>query len=433
MTFSLFLLLLTFFVVDIAQQKNLPDTATDNTQLSKLRAILPIVEILDESQQRQFQNRYSSCHEGYLITNSPIQSTKTYNDANKITHYISQYLSIKINEVKVNLATFEQSDFAYHKCGKSITFPIEGMVISLLLKNGKWLHAEVHEHEWHLTELHNWFFWLILAFVIISAVSIKLISYLTKPLAELNNAAQIFAKGLEFSEVKESGSPDLRQLIKSFNIMQKDVLKALKNRTTTIAAISHDIRTPLTSLRLKAELLDDKVTRSSFVESINKIERITASALDFLKGDNKEETKKLINFAAMLKNECLDFSEIGHQVSYIGTVDINVNCRPVALSRAIRNLIENAIKYGGNCQVNLTLSEKHIVIKVSDSGAGIHEDDLVKALEPFHRLSKARESSQGGFGLGLAIVKTIVEGHSGEFWLENLNPHGLIAIIRLPY
>ena len=432
MTFSLFLLLLTFFVVDILQQKNLPETATSQAQLTKLNSILPIIEILNESQQQQFQNKYSSCHEGYLITDTPFQSTKVYADTNRIEQYISHFLSVQNTHVKVSFATFEQSDFSYHQCGTSINFPLKGMVISLLLKNGKWLNAEVHEHEWHLTKLHNWLFWAILAFVIIAGISIRLISYLTKPLAELNKAAQQFAKGLEFSEVKESGSPDLRQSIKSFNIMQKEVLNALKNRTTTLAAISHDIRTPLTALRLKAELLDDEQTRLSFVESINKIDKITASGLDFLKGDNKAEVKKTINLTAMLTSECLDFSEQGHQVSYIGPAKINIKCRPIAFSRAIRNLIENAIKYGDNCQVYLTLSAKHILIKVSDSGPGIHEDDLINALEPFHRLSKARESSQGGFGLGLAIVKTIIEGHGGEFWLENVSPHGLMAIIRLP-
>jgi signal transduction histidine kinase len=135
----------------------------------------------------------------------------------------------------------------------------------------------------------------------------------------------------------------------------------------------------------------------------------------------------------MIKSECLEFSELGYQVSYIGSDKINVQCRPIAFSRAIRNLIENAIKYGGNGQVDLVILPKHIIIKVIDSGPGIPDDDLLNALEPFRRLSKARESSQGGFGVGLAIVKSIVEGHDGEFWLENIKPHGLMAIIKIPY
>jgi len=432
-TVSLFLLLLTFFVVDILQQKNLPETAASHAQLTKLNSILPIVEILNESQLKEFQSEYSSCHEGYLITDTPFQSTKVYGNAKQLSQNISQFLSVRNTDVKVSLATFEQHDFSYHKCGNSIKFPIEGMVISLSLKNGKWLNAEVHEHEWHLTKLHSWLLWTILAFVIITGISIRLISYLTKPLADLNKAAQQFAKGLEFLEVKESGSPDLRQSIKSFNIMQKEVLSALKKRTTTLAAISHDIRTPLTALRIKAELLDDEQTRLSFVENISKIDKITASGLNFLKGDDKTEVKKNINLTAMLTSECLDFSELGHQASYIGPANINIKCRPVAFSQAIRNLIENAIKYGEICQVDVVLSEGYTLIKVSDSGPGIHEDDLINVLEPFHRLSKARESSKGGFGLGLAIVKTIIEGHGGEFWLENIKPHGITAVIRLPY
>jgi len=433
MTISLSLLLLAFFIVDILQQKNLPETAISNTKLTKLNSLLPIIDILTDSQQQQFQDKYSSCHEGYVITNKPFQSTQSYSDAKKIEKYISQYLAITTNSVKISLATFQQKDFSYDKCGTTIKFPLNGMVISLLLENGKWLNAEVHEHEWHLREIHNWLFWTLLAFVFIAAVSIKLISHLTKPLTQLNNAAQQFAKGLEFSKVEESGSPDLRQSIKSFNEMQQAVLTALKNRTTTLAAISHDIRTPLTALRLKAELLDDEKTKLNFVDSINKIEKITASGLNFLKSDNKTEPKKKINLSALLESECFDFSELKHQVAYIGSYNIKVECRPIAFSRAIRNLIENAIKYGENCQVDLVEMPQGIMIKIIDSGPGIPDDELSTVLEPFYRLSKARESVQGGFGLGLAIVKNIIEGHGGEFWLENIKPNGLMAIIKLPY
>jgi len=432
MTFSLSLLLITFFVVDILQQKNLPETASSYTQLTKLSSLLSIIELLNDSQQKQFQEKHSSCHAGYLITNTPFQSKELYNDADQLEQYISQFLSIKKSKVKVKLATFEQDDFTYQQCGTSINFPLKGMVISLLLKNGKWLNAEVHQHEWHLRELHNWLLWATLAFVIISGISIMLISYLTKPLAQLNNAAQKFAKGLEFSEVVEAGSPDLRQSIKSFNLMQKEVLNALKNRTITLAAISHDIRTPLTALRLKAELLDNEQTRLSFVDSINKIEKITASGLDFLKGDNKSEPTKKVNLSTMLESECIEFSDLNYPVSFSGPTNINIECRPLGFSRVIRNLIENAIKYGENAQVTLIRLPKHIMIEVSDTGPGIDELELTNVLEPFYRLSKARESSQGGFGLGLAIVKTIIDGHGGDFWLENIKPHGLKATIRIP-
>jgi len=432
MTLSLTLLLTTFFVVDILQQKSLPETASSYEKLNKLSSVVTIVELLNETQLKHFQDKYSSCHEGYLISEKPFQSTKAYSENDKLEQSISQFLSLEKSHVKVDLATFKQNDFSYQKCGSSMIFPLNGMVISLLLKNGKWLNAEIHEHEWHLRESHSWLLWATFAFVVISGISIKLISHLTQPLAQLNDAAQKFAKGLEFSKVIESGSPDLRQSIKSFNFMQQEVLNALKSKTTTLAAISHDIRTPLTALRLKAELLDDEQTRLSFVDSINKIDKITASGLDFLKGDNKTELTKKINLSAMLESECIEFGELNYPVSFLGPENINVECRPVGFSRAIRNLIENAIKYGENAQVNLIVQSQYILIEVIDAGPGIDEAELVNVLEPFHRLSKARESSQGGFGLGLAIVKTIVEGHGGKFWLENIKPHGLKAIIRLP-
>lgn len=432
MASSLLILFIALGTIELFEQKNVTETATSTTQLSKLKSLYPLVNMLNDTQQKKFEKSYSRCHEGYQISEAPYFSKDSSQNAD-IAAKVSQFLTIPINHVSVTSNTFTQNDFAYNQCGDAVSFPLEGIAISVLLDNGKWLTAEVHAHEWHINTFHQKLFLVIAAFVIIAGVSIAIITYLTKPLSELNKAAKLFSKGLELKEVKVAGSPDLRETIKSFNKMQQEVLSAIKTRTTTLAAISHDIRTPLTALRLKAELLNDDQARQDLIRSINKIEKITTSGLAFLKGDDKGESLKQVNISAMIADECYEFQSQGHELTFINPGIVIITCRPTAMLRAIRNVIDNAVKYGENTELKLTKFKTDIELTIMDNGPGIPESEIEKAFEPFYRHSKARESNQGGFGLGLAIVKSIIEGHSGKVILKNAFPTGLKVTIRLPY
>ncbi|MBL4660627.1 MAG: hypothetical protein JKY19_09740 [Alcanivoracaceae bacterium] len=433
LSLSLTLLLTVFGIQEILKQQTVIETAESNENLDRIRSLLPVVETLGTNQIAEVLTLISTCHKGHTLTQEAYNGLhKTSSETVHLGNSLSKQLNLNNEHVIVNHVSLSQSDFSYNKCKKSdMHFPFVGLVISIKLPSGQWLNSEIHPHEWHTQYILSWIIWSAIAFFFIGGIAIFFISHLNKPLENLNNATTKFAQGLIISKVKEIGPPDIRRIIRSFNAMQQQVTAEIDKRTKTIASISHDIRTPLTALRIKAELIDDSQCRESLISSIEKMEKITASALEFLKGENRTEAMRVVDLSALLESECLDFLEQGHQVSYIGEHNILQQCRPDALARAVRNLTENAVKYAGGAVVNLSTDTHFVAIVIEDRGPGIPQDKIDFVMEPFTRLSKAREGNKGGFGLGLAIAKAIAEGHNTHLYLQANKETGLIASIQL--
>ena len=432
LSLSLTLLLTVFATQEILKQQTIVETAESTTNLNRIKSLIPIFTSLNNDQIENIIPIISSCHRGYSLTNKPYASQHASDQSIQLQSFFRQELSLNNEQVLVGHAILLQHDFSYSTCKTSeMKFPVEAMVISIKLTSDRWLNLEIHPHEWHIQDILYWIKWSGIAFVFIGSIAIFFISHLNKPLENLSRAAEEFAQGLNVSKVKESGPPDIRRTIKSFNAMQQHVADEVRKRTETLAEMSHDIRTPLTALRIKTELIEDKRDRKSILSSINKMEKITNSALEFLKGENRFEPMRVIDLSELLKSDCLDFSEKGDAVSYIGESNIIQLCRPEALARAVRNLIENAVKYAGSATINLTISTDFVTILIIDNGPGIPKNKRDFVVQPFKRLSKARESQKGGFGLGLAIVKAIAQGHNADLTLYTNVPTGLIAKIKL--
>jgi len=432
LTVSLLLLQGTFIFTELKYQQSVFETAQSTERIEKIRSIKPLLEIMENNQIDQVISYFSRCHEGYVITDSPYPVDFASDDTDEIVDFYENQLSMGEGSVYAGHKLLTQDQFAYSDCRESIKFPVDGLVVSLYLASGKWLNFELHPHGLHVDHIFKWLLISLLAFIFIVINAIVFIRITTKPLNNLNFAAQQFAKGLKVEKVKESGPQDIRDTIRSFNSMQKQVVNQLKNRNITLASISHDIRTPLTALRIKAELIDDFDIRNSLITSIQKMEKIITSGLDFLKGENTEEAIRKIDLAALVESECCEFSESGKDVKFITHNRIILKCRPIALVRALRNLIENAVKYASAAIVEIKENGENVEIIVTDKGQGIPKEKLDKAIKPFKRLSSAREGSNGGFGLGLSIVKAIVDGHGGNLILKVNNPTGLIVVIQLP-
>jgi signal transduction histidine kinase len=430
---SLALLLAVLAALEAMEQEDVVGWAQNEFTLSRLRRMTPAVEYMDAGRVEDFLRATSSCHEGYTLTERPFPVRASVDSAGIVAR-VARELAIDPQRVRAGRALLKQDDFSYRSCrAGAIAFPVAGIVVSLRLRSGKWLNAEVHPHEWHVRrDMIGWVARTLGAFLFVGAIALFFVHRLSRPLNELTGAARLFGQGLQASSIREDGPPDLKRAIRSFNAMQQQVADELKRRTQTLAAISHDVRTPLTALRIKAELVEDEATRADLVSSIQTMERITASALEFLRGESRGEPMRTVELGALLESECSNFQDTGRQAVLVGEPTVRYACRPDALACAVRNLIENAIKYSGAAEVTLRESTESIEIGVSDRGPGIPEDRIAQALEPFERLSQARESGQGGFGLGLAIVKAIVEGHEGELVLEPNQPTGLVATIRLP-
>jgi signal transduction histidine kinase len=420
-------------VLEMLEHDSAAEAVTNSGAVNRLKNLYPVFERVGDESLPGVLDIVSSCHAGYTITAQPFQQGRSTHETTRLRALIAQELALDLDRLRVGEARLTRADFSYGKCSHSeIDLPVEAMVISLRLASGGWLNAEVHAHEWHWREKMGWMARASGAFLFVGGISIFFMRRLSQPLSRLTDAAQRFGAGLQVSEVKESGTIDLRRAIRSFNQMQRQVTDEIARRMSTLAAISHDVRTPLTALRVKAELVDNADMRRDLITSIDRMEQITASALEFLKGEARNEPMRCVDLSALLESECQDFEEVGRNAKFVGAHDIHHVCRPDALARAVRNLIDNAIKYGNGARVELRASGGIVDIAVTDTGPGIPADKVELAVQPFERLSKARESNQSGFGLGLAVAKAIAQGHEGELILAANEPTGLVATIRLP-
>lgn len=198
-----------------------------------------------------------------------------------------------------------------------------------------------------------------------------------------------------------------------------------------LAAISHDLRTPLTSLRLRAEFVTDADAQQRMMATIDEIQTMTEAALAFAREESVTEATRAVNLTALIESLCDDLADLGQKVRFLDSPKINYRCRPDGLRRAARNLIENALRYGGEARVQVDEKPSMVQIVIEDSGPGIAEEDFERVFEPFFRLESSRNRETGGVGLGLSIARATVRHHGGDITLSRM-PRGLRATIALP-
>ena len=430
---SLFALFCALLIMEVREHETPLETAASSHTLDRLQSLFPALEGVQRTQLPRLVSLASSCHAGYTVTEAPFRFDGATAASERLRLQLARALRVDAAKLKVGLARLGADDFSYRECRRSeIQLPVDAVVFSYELPSGAWLNTEVHAHEWHWREKLDWMVRATAAFIFVGAVAMYFMRRLHKPLRRLTDAAQQFGQGLEVHQLAEDGPADVKSAIRAFNAMQQQVAEEVTKRANTLAAISHDVRTPLTALRVKAELIEDEAVRRDLISSVDRMEQVTASALDFLRGQSRGEPLRSVDLSALLESACLDLAEIGQPASFAGEHGVHHVCRPDAIARAVRNLIDNAIKYGGGARVTLQARAERVEIAVADNGPGIPFDQIALALEPFQRLPEARRSQQSGFGLGLTVAKAITEGHEGELVFAANTPTGLVATIRLP-
>jgi len=255
-----------------------------------------------------------------------------------------------------------------------------------------------------------------------------------KPIRALTDVVERFGPGLEPATSPEApeGTGDVGRLLEAFTAMQERIRLLIDERTRALAAVSHDLRTPLARLKLRAESVADRDLRRDVESDIDGMEAMVTSLLTFLGGDGALEEARLIDLAVLCASIVDDAGDHGHDVRYDGPAHLDVALRPVAIRRAIVNLVDNAIRYGSAVCLSLTADGGMVDVTVTDDGPGIPEDAMMLVREPFVRLDHARGRDTSGFGLGLSIVDRAVTGEGGSFTLANRAEGGLSARIRLP-
>ena len=199
-----------------------------------------------------------------------------------------------------------------------------------------------------------------------------------------------------------------------------------------IGAISHDLRTPLTRLRLRLEMIDAGEVQRKMLAELDTMSAMIESTLAFARDDAKEEPRALIDLSALVEGICLDAADAGEPATFTGPRHVVISARPTALRRAICNLVDNAIKYGGSATVTLSVETDHAVMIVEDEGPGIPRSDRDRVFEPFYRGDNSRNPDTGGVGLGLSVARSIVWEHGGDILLANRKGGGLSVRVALP-
>jgi signal transduction histidine kinase len=277
---------------------------------------------------------------------------------------------------------------------------------------------------------------LLWQFFVLSAVTVILVAlavnWVTRPLSELADAAERLGNDLDAPPLPERGASELRRAARAFNSMQDRLSRYLKSRVTALSAISHDLKTPITRMRLRAELIEDSPLRESLLRDMSDLEKMVRSALDFIRGLESTEPPQPTDINALIESVCDDYREAGHEVVTKGVATAPFPAQTQALKHCLTNIIDNACKYGGKAQIQVHDGDQEMVIKVRDFGLGVPEAELEKVFEPFYRLENSRSRDTGGTGLGLAIARNVAQLHRGRVSIRNHPEGGLEATLALP-
>lgn len=305
-------------------------------------------------------------------------------------------------------------------------------LVSVRLDNGQWLNflaAYVDTIDfWPMRSIVL----LFLLVVGIVAMSIWAIQRLTSPFRVFSDAASRLARDVNATPIPERGPAEVREAARAFNTMQENLQRFIQDRTKMLAAISHDLRTPITRLRLRAECIEDRALRMKCMSDLSEMEEMLAGVLTFAKEDAASEVTTIVDLRAMLQSICDDLNDRGHKISLRSSERVPYRCRRLSLRRCFTNILENAVKYGVEATVLLEHGASEVRIVVDDQGPGVPEVLQEEVFQPFFRLEESRSRDSGGCGLGLTVARTIARAHGGDVVIENRSSGGLRATIILP-
>jgi signal transduction histidine kinase len=316
----------------------------------------------------------------------------------------------------------------------SLAQDADGHKVGIALPDGAMISAKLKQDQrlrpfW----AGPWIMTLLFGVISVTLLGLWAARALTAPLSSFAKAAESFSLNGAAAPLPERGPEEIRSVAKALNRMRERITVLIDDRTKMLAAISHDLRTPITRMRLRSEFIEDDMHRSRMLRDLDQMRSMLESVLSFLRNDRKLESMTLVDVATTLQLVTDQFADMGHKVAYEGPEHAMATVRPDDLHRSITNLVENAVRFGAEATIRLVVSLDTVTIEVEDDGPGISDARKDVMLEPFVRGDDARNMDEAaGFGLGLSIARTIVLAHGGELSLNDRQPHGLIVRIQLP-
>lgn len=306
------------------------------------------------------------------------------------------------------------------------------LAVSAALRDGRWLNARIDTGgpplQWAWPALAS----MLLTGAAVIAVVWMLVGRISRPLRRLAENAERLGRGNALQPVTSSGPDEVRRLAMAFDDMSERLTRLLAERATMLAALGHDLRSPITAMRLRLEMVDDEETRERMGNCLDEMQTLVESALALARGAGIAEPIVRVDLGRMLGQLVDELREAGGDANASITDDVILEARPASLKRAVRNIAENAMRYGGQARITLQRREGGALIIVEDNGPGIPIYERKRVFEPFVRLEASRSRDTGGSGLGLATSKMVIESHGGSLTAEDARDGGARIVVDLP-
>ena len=313
-------------------------------------------------------------------------------------------------------------------------FPLNGVsfLVQVRLQDGTWAIFDTQVNQESATLP-----WRVLLTLATLLAAVLLLSYIavrwvTRPLQLLATAADELGRDINRPPLPEGGPIEVSRAASAFNTMQTRLVKLIDERTRLLTAMSHDLKTPLTRMRLRAEMLEDGNLREKFEADLVEMESMVTQTLEFLRGLSNHEPEQNVDIMALLESLQADNEAMGRIVTIDGRISRPYSGAPQLLKRCISNLVDNAVLYGQKAEIRVEEATEQLTIRVRDHGPGIPDAEIDRVFEPFYRLDASRSRETGGTGLGLSIARNIAQAHGGNVRLRNHEEGGLEATLTLP-
>ena len=352
-------------------------------------------------------------------------SEARYRDNASVSHRDQRHLKRSL------MGTSIRVDYVAFPTGMS-NAPEKSVVAGLVLSDGSRLNFTAKFGEHRPSRAIAGILSLLVVAGGITGLAIWVSRRVTAPLDQFANAAARLGTDVGGPPLSASGPSEIKQAATAFNVMQGRIKRFVEDRTLMLAAISHDLRTVLTRLRLRVEYIEDDEQKAKAVSDMDDMQTMLAATLSFARDDAATEATIKVDLSSLIQTVCDEMADAGALAVFQGAERIVIDCRPVALRRVLENLVDNAITYGDEASVTLSDSADGIVIDVADRGPGIPPNEYEAVFSPFYRLEGSRNRETGGTGLGLAVARNIVRRHGGDITLQDRAGGGLITRITLP-
>ena len=409
----------------------------------RTESLLRLLDELPAAQRQRMLDTVSNRLLRFSVDSSPaVEESDADRRIGQLAHDFAQRLGLADDKVRIALVDPEDDLFDWHMNAQHMHNMREDdrrpwrrprwIAFAVARSDGTWLNAVATTPPPPPPFGRAFLLSLLLSLAAVLAAAYWLARRLTSPIVALASSARSFGAGGAVQPLTPDGPQEVRETIDAFNEMQARITRFIKDRTHLLAAVSHDLRTPLTSMRLRAELIEDEETRSKLIESIEEMQNIANDTLEFVRAEQTNEELRETDLQALVQSVADDLAELGHDIAVTEGGRVLVRCQPVALRRALRNLMINAATYGKRARVAIEQDPQTVRLVIDDDGPGLPDGDLERMFDPFTRGESSRSRNTGGAGMGLPIARTILRRLAGDVGLENRQNGGLRAVVTLP-